>query len=357
MSHVENFCDNIALIKDGSNVLTGNLKEIKKNMGEGRLRLSFYNDAVNYLQDIFDMVGQDNVKISDNDIIVRTSDKASELANYAINKDNKELDRGAIIDADSIQKFVLNSKLTDMGDSLDGALNEYRYKKLIEAEGLDYSKIKALEANQYQINEVILGKDSKQNYFIIYILLFLLYMIILTYGQITATSVAKEKNDRTMELLITSTKPKYLILSKVLATVFSAVLQVSAIFIGFGVGYIFNKEFWSGLFSMTSAPIQIIVIFILFMIAGFFLYLFIFATLGALVNKIEEVSQSISSATILIVLAYFGAIFALTTGSESSFVAFLSYFPLTSPFVMFIRAGMVNISIVEVAISLAILVI
>ena len=34
------------------------------------------------------MVGQDNVKISDNDIIVRTSDKASELANYAINKDN-----------------------------------------------------------------------------------------------------------------------------------------------------------------------------------------------------------------------------------------------------------------------------
>lgn len=270
---------------------------------------------------------------------------------------SKELDRGAIIDADSIQKFVLNSKLTDMGDSLDGALNEYRYKKLIEAEGVDYSKIKALEENQYQINEVVLGKDSKQNYFIIYILLFLLYMIILTYGQITATSVAKEKNDRTMELLITSTKPKYLILSKVLATVLSAVIQVSFLFIGFGLGYLFNKEYWSDIFSITSAPIQIIAIFILFMIAGFFLYLFIFATLGALVNKIEEVSQSISSATILIVLAYFGAIFALTSGSESSFVAFLSYFPLTSPFVMFIRAGMLNISIIEIAASFAILVV
>lgn len=88
MSHVENFCDNIALIKDGSNVLTGNLKEIKKNMGEGRLRLSFYNDAVNYLQDIFDMVGQDNVSIKDNDIIVRTSDKVDELAKFVIGKDN-----------------------------------------------------------------------------------------------------------------------------------------------------------------------------------------------------------------------------------------------------------------------------
>lgn len=303
-----------------------------------------------------------------NDDGIDESELKSFLSNYEVHlytdeeklKDDvlsKELDRGAIIDADSIQKFVLNSKLTDMGDSLDGALNEYRYKKLIEAEGLDYSKIKALEANQYQINEVILGKDSKQNYFIIYILLFLLYMIILTYGQITATSVAKEKNDRTMELLITSTKPKYLILSKVLATVFSAVLQVSAIFIGFAVGYLFNKEYWSDIFSITSAPIQLVVTFILFMIAGFFLYLFIFATLGALVNKIEEVSQSISSATILIVLAYFGAIFALTTGSESSFVTFLSYFPLTSPFVMFIRAGMLNISIAEVALSFAILVV
>jgi ABC-2 type transport system permease protein len=244
-----------------------------------------------------------------------------------------------------------------MGDGLDRALNEYRYKNLIEAEGLDYNKVKALEANQYQINEVVLGKDSKQNYFIIYILLFLLYMIILTYGQITATSVAKEKNDRTMELLITSTKPKYLILSKVLATVLSAVIQVSFLFIGFAVGYLFNKEYWSDIFSITSAPIQLVITFILFMIAGFFLYLFIFATLGALVNKIEEVSQSISSATILIVLAYFGAIFALTSGSESSFVAFLSYFPLTSPFVMFIRAGMLNISIIEIAASFAILVV
>lgn len=299
---------------------------------------------------------------------VNESELKSFLSNYEVHlytdeeklKDDvlsKELDRGAIIDADSIQKFVLNSKLTDMGDSLDGILNEYRYKKLIDAEGMDYSKIKALEANQYQINEVILGKDSKQNYFIIYILLFLLYMIILTYGQITATSVAKEKNDRTMELLITSTKPKYLILSKVLATVLSAVIQVSFLFIGFGLGYLFNKEYWSDIFSITSAPIQLVITFILFMIAGFFLYLFIFATLGALVNKIEEVSQSISSATLLIVLAYFGAIFALTTGSESSFVTILSYFPLTSPFVMFIRAGMLNISIVEIAASFAILVV
>ena len=303
-----------------------------------------------------------------NDDSIDESELKSFLSNYEVHlytdeeklKDDvlsKELDRGAIIDSDSVQKFVLNSKLTDMNDSLDGILNEYRYKKLLDAEGIDYTKIKALQLDQYQINEVVLGKDSKQNYFIIYILLFLLYMIILTYGQITATSVAKEKNDRTMELLITSTKPRYLILSKVLATVLSAVIQVSFLFIGFAVGYLFNKEYWADIFSITSAPIQLVATFIIFMIAGFFLYLFIFATLGALVNKIEEVSQSISSAMFLIVFAYLGAIFALNVGADSGFVKFLSYFPLTSPFVMFIRAGMLNISIIEIAASFAILVV
>lgn len=269
---------------------------------------------------------------------------------------NKDIDKGIIVNKDTVNKFVLNSKISDMADPLESILNEFRYKKLIDSEGMDYMKIKELENDKYKFDELILGKDSKQNYFLIYFLLFFLYMIILTYGQLTATSVAKEKNDRTMELLITSTKPKYLILSKVLATVGCAVLQVSSIFIGFAIGYMFNKEYWQGIFSMASAPGQIVVTFIVFMIGGFFLYLFIFATLGALVSKIEEVSQSTSSATFVIMFAYFGAILALTAGAESSFVTFLSYFPLTSPFVMFIRAGMLKISIFEILLSFAILV-
>ena len=64
-----------------------------------------------------------------NDESVDESELKSFLNNYEVHlytdeeklKDDvlsKELDRGAIIDADSIQKFVLNSKLTDMGLSL-----------------------------------------------------------------------------------------------------------------------------------------------------------------------------------------------------------------------------------------------
>lgn len=41
MSYVESFCDDIAIINEGRIVLEGDLKEIKEEMGKGRLRVRF----------------------------------------------------------------------------------------------------------------------------------------------------------------------------------------------------------------------------------------------------------------------------------------------------------------------------
>ena len=42
-------------------------------------------------------------------------------------------------------------------------------------------------------NVNVLGKDSSENYFYAYILVFILYFMIIMYGQLIATSVASEK--------------------------------------------------------------------------------------------------------------------------------------------------------------------
>ena len=52
-----------------------------------------------------------------------------------------------------------------------------------------------------------LGVSETDTFFYTYIMLMALYMAIMIYGQIVATSVATEKGSRTMELLITSTGP------------------------------------------------------------------------------------------------------------------------------------------------------
>lgn len=52
MSYVEEFCEEIAIVKEGTIVLSGNLKEIKKDFGKNRLILSANNYSLEELKDI-----------------------------------------------------------------------------------------------------------------------------------------------------------------------------------------------------------------------------------------------------------------------------------------------------------------
>jgi len=52
MNYVEEFCDEIALIENGEIVLNGNLNEIKKEMGNRRLRLSAVDMSADQLKEL-----------------------------------------------------------------------------------------------------------------------------------------------------------------------------------------------------------------------------------------------------------------------------------------------------------------
>ena len=45
MSYVESFCDDIALISDGEIILQGKLESIRKQMGDGKLKLRLEDNA------------------------------------------------------------------------------------------------------------------------------------------------------------------------------------------------------------------------------------------------------------------------------------------------------------------------
>jgi ABC-2 type transport system permease protein len=53
-----------------------------------------------------------------------------------------------------------------------------------------------------------MGENKLMSFLYTYVLVFLLYMAIMLYGQFVATSVASEKSSRAMELLITSARPR-----------------------------------------------------------------------------------------------------------------------------------------------------
>lgn len=73
MSYVEEFCEEIALIDQGTIVLTGNLKQIKREHGQNRLTLSLVDKepkSVSQMiaRDMIDLV--DQVDVRKNDVII-----------------------------------------------------------------------------------------------------------------------------------------------------------------------------------------------------------------------------------------------------------------------------------------------
>ena len=73
------------------------------------------------------------------------------------------------------------------------------------------------EQTRWLLTEEVLGKDGEQNYWYTYVLVFVVYFLIIFYGQMIATSVTTEKSNRAIEILVTSVNPNSLICGKVLA--------------------------------------------------------------------------------------------------------------------------------------------
>lgn len=65
MSYVEEFCEEIAIVKEGNIVLSGNLREIKKEFGKNRLILSANNHSLEELKEICEGLFHSLVNVSE----------------------------------------------------------------------------------------------------------------------------------------------------------------------------------------------------------------------------------------------------------------------------------------------------
>lgn len=157
------------------------------------------------------------------------------------------------------------------------------------------------------LHEEVLGKDAQSSYILSYVLMFAVYMLVIMYGSFVSTSVAREKDNRTMEILITSTQPSALIIGKVLANAIAGLAQFSFILIAGFIGYFVNKSNYPAFVSQmlfTGFSWDSIVIFLFFTALGYLLYLFLYASLGSLVSKVEDVGTSVTPITLLFMVVY-----------------------------------------------------
>lgn len=268
------------------------------------------------------------------------------------------IEAGFVMQGPTEVTYVVNN-LT-MGDYTGEAFSQslaqvYKHFYLIE-QGLSVEDIAASENFQVTVEEEILGKDSVSNYGYTYILVFVVYFLIIFYGQMIATSVTTEKSNRAIEILVTSVNSNSLICGKVLAGAIAGVLQAFVILGSGFAAYNMVGDKWGGILDfLFDIPAYVLITYIVFALLSYVLYAFIFGMLGALVSKTEDISKSSSPVLMIYIASFLIAMFGMTSNSDSMMMKVASFIPFTSGNAMFIRVSMGSVANWEVVVSALIL--
>lgn len=218
-----------------------------------------------------------------------------------------------------------------------------------------------------------------------YVLGFILYMFLLIYGSMVMQSVIEEKNNRVLEVMVSSVRPFDLMMGKILGVASVAVVQVliwGVLIVGVGFLIVSNllpadvmeaaKAMQQGMpaggsmvdinpemLQAVAAMMDIVYIvkifasLVLFVFGGFLLYAAMFAAVGSAVDNVQDASQLQMPITLPIILALL-MMFVVIRDPNSQLAFWFSIIPFTSPIVMMARIPY-DIPLWEIVLSLAVL--
>lgn len=194
---------------------------------------------------------------------------------------------------------------------------------------------------------------------LVYVLLFVIYFAVMMYANMIAMEVATEKSSRVMEILISSVSPIVQMFAKILGIGLLSLTQMAVLLLA---GYYSLQQNLSLLksgglnyLSFDNIPVQTIVYAVIFFILGYFLFATFAALLGSLVSRIEDVQQTITPMTMLVVAGFIIAVFGLAN-PDSPFITVTSFIPFFTPMIMFLRVGMLNVPLWQTSIGIALMV-
>lgn len=179
---------------------------------------------------------------------------------------------------------------------------------------------------------------------------FLLYLGIFGGGMAVAQGVVEEKSSRVVEILLASIRPWQLLAGKVIGIGLASLIQVgvyvvSAVAVATALGLTENFSF-----DIVSVGSWVLIWFLI----GYVLYALVFAALGALVSRQEDLGSVIMLPMILVIIAYIIGVSVAPNAPDSLVVQIASYVPFTSPIVMPIRSAYGVASTGEVLVAIGI---
>ena len=268
----------------------------------------------------------------------------------------------ALVLSDTSYTYYVNGLV--MADSnvatANSAVKDLYQLKMLRRHGLSAEQAGQVMTIQIKPNVQNLGKDQTKNFYSAFIMIYALYVAVMTYGQMVATNVASEKSSRAMELLTTSASPVAMMFGKIIASCLAGLTQLVGIFGSAFLFYNLNRASWQGnqmINSIFNVPPDLLLYMILFFLLGFFIYGMMFGAVGSLVSKPEDIGSVAMPIILVFVIGFAVVMSSIEDPNNAIGMKICSFVPFTSSMAMFARVAMGSVSTGEIALSIAILVV
>lgn len=243
--------------------------------------------------------------------------------------------------------------------TLESYIEQKRVASIVEAQSIHPTVVQALNA-PLQTNFESLYETEPNALLIVYGLIAIMFLAISTYGNNVATAIASEKSSRVMEVMITKVAPVPMMYGKILGIGLASLAQLF-IFIG-------GLLLWAnlGVFnipegSFVQAVIETITwetaaYILIFFIIGYFIYATLFAIVGSMVSRPDDLSSATMPIVILLMASLTVEILFVMDYPEGTLTKVTSYIPFTAPMSVLIRIVYNTIAPVEIIVSLMIMI-
>jgi len=272
----------------------------------------------------------------------------------------------------SIEVLTNKNLSNEARKNIAGNISEIIKAEKINALGINTAQIEDLNkgVNLHVVN--VLEKEKKQDSFLVGVksglsifLMYCVFTFIMMYGIRVMRSVLEEKNNRVVEILISSVKPFELMMGKILGVTGVALVQF-----GVWVVMIFASvmTFGSSNVGMVSgvAEVQMVLsalsqinyglilfLFVIYFLLGYLFYSAMYAAIGSAVDNETETQQFTLFAILPMMLGFYGSI-TIMNNPDGPMSFWLSMIPFTSPIAMLARIPF-DVPVWELVLSIVIL--
>ncbi|MCS6884642.1 MAG: ABC transporter permease [Acidobacteriota bacterium] len=256
--------------------------------------------------------------------------------------------------AKNVSDFNLQEQLKD---SLSKALVAQR----LRLAGMSQQQIEELNRKvKLQTNKLEQGGQARadygQTFVLAFLLMMLIYIMIVVYGINVLRSVAEEKQNRIVEIIVSSVSPLELLFGKIVGIGLVGLTQLLVwLLCALALPPLFAGMLVSIKSFLPSINLSIAIYFFIYFVLGYLLYAALYAMVGSMVSNEQDVQQIQAPVTILIVIPIILNQFVIADPSSKVSIV-LSLFPFFSPVLMFLRITVQTPPFWQIALSIFLLV-